>query len=300
MMQHYLLRRPTSSLLFWANIRKASQALAYDNFGDPSAVLKKVSIQNERVIKNGHVMVKYLASPINPADINTIQGVYPVKPSSFPAIAGNEGVAEVIRVGSGVKHVEIGESLIQNGGNSAVGLFVIQLARLWGIKTINVVRDRPDFGELRDHLKSLGADYVVTEEELRKREIMEQILSEIPKPNLALNCVGGQNATDCMRYLADNGTMVTYGGMSRKPVVIPTGLLIFKNQKYVGYWMTRWSQENFNSTQRTKMIEELCKLRLDDKLQLPKMEIIRLDDWKEAMQNISKGFTNVKYVFKFD
>ncbi|KAH9413477.1 hypothetical protein DERP_007955 [Dermatophagoides pteronyssinus] len=355
MIQHLLVPRT----LFLTNIRRASQALAYDNFGDPAAVLKKVSIQNERVIKNGHVMVKYLASPINPADINTIQGVYPVKPSSFPAIAGNEGVAEVIRIGSGVKNVQIGdkiipaakasgtwtthailsekdvtvidknvdnlfaaqltvnpstayrmlkdfhkfepgESLIQNGGNSAVGLFVIQLAKLWGIKTINVVRERPNLDELRDHLKSLGADYVVTEEELRKREIMEQILAEIPKPKLALNCVGGQNATDCMRYLSDNGTMVTYGGMSRKPVVIPTGLLIFKNQKYIGYWMTRWSQENFNSSQRIKMIEELCQLRIEDKLKLPKIELIRLDDWKEAMENISKGFTNAKYVFKFD
>ena len=108
MIQHLLVPRT----LFLTNIRRASQALAYDNFGDPVAVLKKVSIQNERVIKNGHVMVKYLASPINPADINTIQGVYPVKPSSFPAIAGNEGVAEVIRIGSGVKNVQIGDKII--------------------------------------------------------------------------------------------------------------------------------------------------------------------------------------------
>ena len=35
-----------------------------------------------------------LIAPVNPADINTIQGVYPVK-KPLPAVPGNEGVAEV-------------------------------------------------------------------------------------------------------------------------------------------------------------------------------------------------------------
>lgn len=32
--------------------------------------------------------------------------------------------------------------VIQNGANSAVGVAVIQLAKSWGVKTINLVRDR--------------------------------------------------------------------------------------------------------------------------------------------------------------
>ena len=35
-----------------------------------------------------------LASPVNPADINMIQGVYPLCPM-LPAVGGNEGVGEV-------------------------------------------------------------------------------------------------------------------------------------------------------------------------------------------------------------
>lgn len=180
-----------------------------------------------------------------------------------------------------------------------MGLFVIQLAKLWNIKTINIVRDRPDLDQLRQHLKSLGADYVITEEDLRKKEVMDMILGEIPKPQLALNCVGGQNATDCMRFLADEGIMVTYGGMSKKPVVIPTGLLIFKDQKFVGYWMTRWSRKNQNSSARLKMINELCELRKNGKLSIPNIKEIELDNYKEAMENMSKGFHNSKYVFVF-
>lgn len=35
-----------------------------------------------------------------------------------------------------------GDYIMQNGANSQVGLAVIQLARAWGIRTINFVRDR--------------------------------------------------------------------------------------------------------------------------------------------------------------
>jgi len=35
-----------------------------------------------------------------------------------------------------------GDVIIQNGANSAVGQSVIQIAKAWGIKTINVIRDR--------------------------------------------------------------------------------------------------------------------------------------------------------------
>lgn len=46
-----------------------------------------------------HVFVKWLATPVNPADLNQIQGVYPVKPT-LPAVGGNEGCAIVEKVGS--------------------------------------------------------------------------------------------------------------------------------------------------------------------------------------------------------
>ena len=42
-----------------------------------------------------------LAAPINPADLNTIEGTYPKKPS-LPAVGGNEGVGEVCLVGANV------------------------------------------------------------------------------------------------------------------------------------------------------------------------------------------------------
>lgn len=59
--------------------------------------------------------------------------------------------------------------VIQNGANSACGQNVIQLAKIFGYKSVNIIRSRPepDLTKLKDYLTSLGASYVLTQEELR-------------------------------------------------------------------------------------------------------------------------------------
>lgn len=60
--------------------------------------LKTVEIPDK--VADGHVLVKWIAAPVNPADLNQIQGVYPEKPASLPAIGGNEGfgVVETVQI----------------------------------------------------------------------------------------------------------------------------------------------------------------------------------------------------------
>lgn len=45
-----------------------------------------------------------------------------------------------------------GDTVIQNGGNSAVGQLVIQLCKVWNYKSVSVVRDRPNIQELKVHI----------------------------------------------------------------------------------------------------------------------------------------------------
>ena len=38
----------------------------------------------------------------------------------------------------------------------------------------------------------------------------------------------------------DGGLMLTYGGLSKKPVMMPTGSQIFKNVTAKGFWLSGW------------------------------------------------------------
>merc|ERR1711962_1459192 len=227
-----------------------------------------------------------LAAPVHPADINTIQGTYPIKPP-LPAIGGGEGVGEVLSIGPQVKNLKIGDwvfpggnmsgtwttrfvddkegdIVIQNGANSAVGRAVIEIAKVFKLKTVNIVRDRPTITELKEDLITLGADFVWTEEELRKTPVFRE--KKLPKPKLALNCVGGQSGTEILKCLSNGGCHVTYGGMSLKPVITPTSALIFKDISVRGFWMSKWIENNFDNPARAEMYEELAEMAVNGKL----------------------------------
>ncbi|CAF93768.1 unnamed protein product, partial [Tetraodon nigroviridis] len=86
------------------------QALLYRKHGDPTQVVKleQVDLPN---IGEHDVLVKILAAPINPSDINMIQGTYSILPD-LPAVGGNEGVAQIMEVGSKVKSLKLGDWVI--------------------------------------------------------------------------------------------------------------------------------------------------------------------------------------------
>ena len=58
------------------------------------------------------IRVRFLASPINPSDLNQIEGTYPVRPDKLPAVGGNEGVGRVEEIGPDVIGLKAGDLVI--------------------------------------------------------------------------------------------------------------------------------------------------------------------------------------------
>lgn len=189
-----------------------------------------------------------------------------------------------------------GDVVIQNGANSAVGQSVIQLCRIWGLKSVNVIRNRPSVGELKDVLKGLGATEVLTEEEIRVTTLFKS--GEMPAPKIGFNCVGGKSATNIVRWLAPKGQLITYGAMSREPLTIPNAALIFKDISFKGYWMSRWSKES-SSEDRLKMYDELFQMMAGGSFEPPIHTCIPLHEYKEALRTLAdvKGMTGQKVLF---
>lgn len=185
--------------------------------------------------------------------------------------------------------------IIQNGANSAVGRAVIEIAKAMDIETINIIRDREDVDALKTELQEMGADIVWTEQELRQTELFKK--KHLPKPKLALNCVGGQSGKEILQCLAHKGVHVTYGGMSLKPVTVPTSALIFKDISVRGFWMTKWIEDNFDNPERIQMYEELGDMAAKGILNPPKNIFVPLTEYSDALTNCMKGFKAGKYIF---
>lgn len=95
--------------------QKYGKSLVYKSYGEPSEVLNIVETQNEKP-KADEIAVRWLLAPVNPADINTIQGKYPSRPS-LPATPGNEGVGEVMEIGTNIQEFVVGDRVIPNDNN---------------------------------------------------------------------------------------------------------------------------------------------------------------------------------------
>jgi trans-2-enoyl-CoA reductase len=54
-----------------------------------------------------------LFAPINPADLNIIQGSYPTQPA-LPAVGGSEGLGQVVEVGPDAKKLKVGDFVLPN------------------------------------------------------------------------------------------------------------------------------------------------------------------------------------------
>ncbi|ETO22774.1 hypothetical protein RFI_14418 [Reticulomyxa filosa] len=135
-------------------------------------------------------------------------------------------------------------------------------------------RNSKEFKEIKDHLHSLGANEVIGEDDLPKLSDEERLKlfggNKNQVPLLAFNAVGGRVVSDMCKLLGRDATLVTYGGMSRKPVTIGTGTLVFQNISFTGFWMSRWKdiakQSESGQREFEKMLKELESMVLNREL----------------------------------
>ena len=85
-------------------------AIVYHEHGNPAEVVR-VEQQELPEIKPGDVRIRILAAPINPADLNMIEGKYPIL-QALLAVPGMEGAGVVEAAGKEVTHLNIGDQVL--------------------------------------------------------------------------------------------------------------------------------------------------------------------------------------------
>src|SRR5213083_3750033 len=93
-----------------AMMNKTISAAVYEKHGNPADVLH-VETRSWPMPAPDEAVVKMYAAPINPADLNQIEGKYPVRPE-LPATPGFEGAGTVVESGAGVNGLTSGALVI--------------------------------------------------------------------------------------------------------------------------------------------------------------------------------------------
>jgi NADPH:quinone reductase-like Zn-dependent oxidoreductase len=183
--------------------------------------------------------------------------------------------------------IEEGQWIAQSAANSAVGGYVIQLAKKRGIKTVNIVRREG----LADDLMAKGADVVLID----GPDLAEQIAEATGNAPimLALDPVGGDTYSRLANSLGYGGTLVSYGVLSGKPATLNTGRVIFNDTRLRGFWLYKWYQ---TATMQDKQnaFGQLIPLIANGTLKANIDSRFTVDQIKQAVTRASEGRRNGK------
>jgi trans-2-enoyl-CoA reductase len=91
-------------------MNKTISAAVYQTHGNPADVLE-IETQPWPTPASDEAVVQMRAAPINPADLNQIEGKYPIRPQ-LPATPGFEGAGVVVNLGKSVKGLTVGALVI--------------------------------------------------------------------------------------------------------------------------------------------------------------------------------------------
>ena len=180
-----------------------------------------------------------------------------------------------------------GQWIAQSAANSAVGGYVIQLAKQRGIKTVNIVRREG----LAEELMARGADVVLIDG--------PNLAADIAKATgnapivLALDPVGGDTFGRLADSLGYSGTLVTFGVLSGKPATLDTRRLIGNDIRLRGFWLYKWFQ-TATMQEKQAAFGEVIPLIANGTLKADIDSRFTIDEIKQAVTRSKEGGRNGK------
>jgi trans-2-enoyl-CoA reductase len=175
-----------------------------------------------------------------------------------------------------------GEWVIQNAANSGVGAYLIQLARLRGHKTVNIVRRE----NAVEGVQGLGGDVVIVDGDKLAKRVAEATGGATFR--LGIDAVGGPATDRLATCLAEGATLVNYGAMSGEPCHVSPGTFIFKDITLKGFWLSRWFKQA-DPAERMKVFGEVASLIAQGKLHARVQATYPLERIREAVAAAAAG-----------
>src|SRR5713101_7962477 len=175
-----------------------------------------------------------------------------------------------------------GDWIGQTAANAAMGQYIIALAKLAGVKTLNVVRRQ----EAVEQVRQWGGDRVVLQGDNLHQEIEEAL--DRKKLSLVLDMVGGTPVGELAKSLKPGGSIVVYALQSGQFPAISPGDLIYRGLSLHGFWLINWIR-NAPRIEIQEIYQKLGDLVADGSLSAAVEHVYPLAQFKEAFRQSLKS-----------
>jgi NADPH:quinone reductase-like Zn-dependent oxidoreductase len=178
--------------------------------------------------------------------------------------------------------LEQDEWVIQNAANSAVGVYLVQLARHRGHRTVSVVRREDAIAVVRE----AGGDVVLVDGEDLASRVAEA--TDGARIRLGIDAVGGTATGRLASCLCSGATLVNYGRMSGEPCIVEPEAFIFRDLTMRGFWLARWFRHT-PEQQRAALVGELAGLIATGTLHAPIHATYDVSEIRDAVAAAASG-----------
>src|ERR1700730_6619336 len=185
-----------------------------------------------------------------------------------------------------------GDWIGQTAANAAMGQYVIALAKLAGVKTLNIVRRE----EAAEQVRQLGGDRVVLQGANLHKDIEEALAGK--KLSLVLDTVGGTPVGELAKSLKTGGSIVVYALQSGQFPAVPPGEFIYRGLSLHGFWLINWIR-NAPRTEIQDAYQKLADIVVDGSLAAAVEHVYPLEQFKEAFEQSLRPNRSGKILFKF-
>ena len=182
----------------------------------------------------------------------------------------------------------------QTAGNSAVGEYLIKLAKRFGWKTMSVVRREA----AAEQVRSWGGDRVVIDDDNLESNLAQSLGGT--ELDIVVDAIGGRATRQLVHHLRFGGTLVSYAFHLGQTESADITDLIGRHVNWTGFWLINWLRRT-DTTSVHSAYRDLVALVADGTLSARVDRTMALDDWKDAvtLTQGDKGREG-KVVFVFD
>jgi len=167
-----------------------------------------------------------------------------------------------------------GDWFLQTAAGGSLGRMMIQVAKIKGFKTLNVVRRESQISEL----KSLGGDAVILQDKLT------QSAKEVTKGELkyAIDPIGGTVVDDILNSFSNNGVLLLYGLLSGSDVKFSLASVIGHELGVRGFYVSLFAK---NKPDKTKeLLHEIIELMRSGTWKVP-AKTFKFELFKAAIEH---------------
>jgi mitochondrial enoyl-[acyl-carrier protein] reductase / trans-2-enoyl-CoA reductase len=165
----------------------------------------------------------------------------------------------------------------QTAGNSAVGEYLIKLARRFGWRTVSIVR-REAAAEM---LRGWGADRVVIDDGALESQLAQALGGA--ELDLVVDSIGGSPTRELVHHLRFGGTIVTYAFLSGHTDSADILDLVGRHVNWTGFWEINWLRRTEPAIVQAAY-HDVVDLIADGTLSTRIDCTMRLEDWRDAIR----------------